>query len=303
MDTKQYFPRKTLKEEGKKALSGHWGKAIVIMLIGMLVGGIPSIMSFNTQMHNMNFESMDTAMGAAASASTSVPGPEAVLLGIVLSLIGAVLLAGYTMATSKWYLDLVQRNPNTSLGDFFGNFNLVGKGILVYLWMSLWMFIWMLIPLMIFIITMAIGGVTMFASEGSSGGSFIFVLLMLIAFAAYMVIAIWKSYSYGQMYNIIADNPTIGVRESMRHSIAITKDYILDLFVLDLSFVLWGLLIVVTAGLAAFYVGPYMSSTYAMTYFFLRDQALDKGILSPEVFGLERRNLVEDQYIDETIQE
>lgn len=303
METKRFFPRRELKEEGRASLSGHWGKAIVIILIGALISGIPSIVNFNTQMGSIDFENMNTAMYA----SQVQPDAGTALLGILLTLLSAVLIAAYTMATSKWYLDLVQKNPNISLGDFFGNFSLAGKGILAWLWMSLWMFIWMLIPVAIFIAAMMLGGAAMFASDGSSGGTFVSFLLMLAAFAVYIGIAIWKGYSYGQIFNVIADSPNIGVRDAMRYSIAMTKDYIMDLFILDLSFILWGLLIIVTLGLASFYVGPYMASAQAMAYFFLRDQALDRGLLSPQEFGLEKQRvreepIVEEPYMDETIE-
>lgn len=285
MDAKKYFPRKQLKEEGKQSLSGHWGKAIVILIIGALVGGLPSFFTGMMQVPSMQYDEMTMNM----TATTSSPEPQVVLLTIIISLLGALLTAAYMMASSKWYLDLVQRNENTSIGDFFGHFRLAGKGILAYLWMSLWLFIWMLIPMAIAAGLFIGGGVVGYASNDSSAPSFILVVLGLIAFIAYMVIAVWKSYSYGQIFNVIADNPETGVREAMRHSIAMTKDYILDLFVLDLSFILWGLMVIVTLGIGILYVGPYMSATSAMAYFFLRDQALDRGILSPAQFKLERR--------------
>ena len=39
-----------------------------------------------------------------------------------------------------------------------------------------------------------------------------------------------------------------------------------DLFVLDLSFIGWGLLCLITFGIAAIWVNPYMQATYTNVY-------------------------------------
>lgn len=284
---KALFPRRTLKEEGKAALVGNWKTAILIMLVAAVVSGILSLISSSAMGGTSQYMSMDYY-------STSMPQVSGGMVGLslIVSLVSAIFTAAYTMASSKWYLDLVQRKDNVSLGDFFGNFNLAGKGILAYLWMTLWLVIWEFVAVIPGIILMIFAGISTGGQTETSPLTTILFVLGILLIIAGMVIMVWKSYSYGQIFNVIADNPEIGVREGMRISIDITRGYILDLFILDLSFILWILLIMVTFGLAAFYVGPYMAASQAMAYFFVRDQALDKGIVSEETFGVVRREII-----------
>lgn len=75
-----------------------------------------------------------------------------------------------------------------------------------------------------------------------------------------------KTYAYSMSYYILADNPELTAREALRKSKEITKGHKLDLFVLDLSFIPWILLVTITCGIAAIYVVPYMSLTIANFY-------------------------------------
>ena len=282
------FSRPLLKQEGKNALVGNWPVAIVIMLIGA-VGSL--IISFISQ--GGNFTSPEFTLDTVDMIySTNVDAGSVGTLALIGSILGILFSGAYQMAQSKWYLDIVERNPNVSIGDFFGHFSLVGKGILASLWMSLWTTIWMLIGIIPFAILLSI---VIARGAGGSEPSAIFIILLILSVLVMLAIAIWKGISYSQMYNIIADHPEIGVRESMRLSIEITKDYLGELVMLGISFIGWILLTAVTCGLAAFYVQPYMNATYAATYFFLRDQALEKGLISPETFGLRR---VEEEIVE-----
>ena len=58
-----------------------------------------------------------------------------------------------------------------------------------------------------------------------------------------------------------------------RIKIRITKGHKMDLFILDLSFIGWGLLCGITFGLAGIYVGPYMQATRANAYRVLSAEA------------------------------
>lgn len=75
-----------------------------------------------------------------------------------------------------------------------------------------------------------------------------------------------KAYSYRMaVYNLI-DNPEIGIRDAITKSRKMMDGHKMDLFLLELSFIPWSLLILVTVGIAAIWVLPYIQTTYAHFY-------------------------------------
>ena len=102
----------------------------------------------------------------------------------------------------------------------------------------------------------------------------------------FIVPGVIKGYSYSQVKYIIHDNPNLNSRDARRMSEIMTKGYKSDLFVLDLSFIAWYLLVACTAGIAIIYVTPYVETTKAMYYENLKKHAIDSGLISPDSFGI-----------------
>ncbi len=75
------------------------------------------------------------------------------------------------------------------------------------------------------------------------------------------------SYAYAMTPYLLSDYPELQAKEVTDLSRKMMKGHKWDLFVLDLSFIGWMLLSVLTLGiLEVFYVGPYMASTRAAFY-------------------------------------
>lgn len=81
-----------------------------------------------------------------------------------------------------------------------------------------------------------------------------------------------KSLSYSMSYYVLAENPNMTAREALNVSKRITEGHKMDLFVLSLSFIPWLLLVMVTCGIAAIYVAPYMQLTITNFYHEIKDQ-------------------------------
>ena len=81
-----------------------------------------------------------------------------------------------------------------------------------------------------------------------------------------------KAYSYSMCFYILADHPDIGIREALNESKRITQGYKMDLFILDLSFLGWGILSVLTLGIGFFWLVPYMQVTIGNAYRRLTNQ-------------------------------
>lgn len=95
-----------------------------------------------------------------------------------------------------------------------------------------------------------------------------FMDLYLILWSCLFIIpGIVKSYQYRMIPYILADNPDIDKKEAFAKSKAMMEGNKWKVFVLDLSFILWYLLGVITCGiLNVFYVEPYRQLTDAALY-------------------------------------
>lgn len=82
----------------------------------------------------------------------------------------------------------------------------------------------------------------------------------------FVIPGIIKSFSYSMSLYILAENKGKPALECINESKAITEGHKMDLFVLGLSFIGWGILCVVTLGIAGIWVYPYMQATYTNAY-------------------------------------
>ncbi len=101
-------------------------------------------------------------------------------------------------------------------------------------------------------------------------------------FLLFIIPGIVKSYSYSMVPYILADNPRIGIRRAIELSNNMTDGHKFDMFVLDLSFIGWWLLCILTLGLGSIFLNPYIDATKAELYWVLRNNALNSGICSHE---------------------
>ena len=103
-------------------------------------------------------------------------------------------------------------------------------------------------------------------------------LFTLLWSMLFIVPGIIKSIAYSMAPYILAEHPEMTGREAINESKRITQGHKGELFVLNLSFLLWGLLCIVTLGFGAIYVGPYIQATAANAYLKLRGPAAEEGI-------------------------
>ena len=83
---------------------------------------------------------------------------------------------------------------------------------------------------------------------------------------------------------IMADNPNMEWKETIQLSKKITNGHKGELFMLDLSFILWDILTVITAGIAGIYVSPYVETTKALYYENFKARGLQTGELNETDF-------------------
>lgn len=88
----------------------------------------------------------------------------------------------------------------------------------------------------------------------------------------FVIPGIVKAYSYSMTYYILSDHPEMTANQAIAESQKMMNGHKARLFVLELSFIPWLLLVSITFGLAAFYVVPYMQATMAAFYEDLKTQ-------------------------------
>ena len=75
-----------------------------------------------------------------------------------------------------------------------------------------------------------------------------------------------KMYSYSMAMYILAENPNIGALDALKQSENMMKGHKMEMFILDLSFIGWYLLVSVTGGIASIWVTPYITATKTNFY-------------------------------------
>lgn len=103
----------------------------------------------------------------------------------------------------------------------------------------------------------------------------------------FIIPGIIKSYEYRMIPYILSENPEISRERAFEISKKMMKGNKWNAFVLDLSFLGWQILSGITIGiLGIFYVNPYVESTNAELYAYLREDALKNGyVSSSELIG------------------
>ncbi|MGN0235541.1 MAG: DUF975 family protein [Paludibacteraceae bacterium] len=102
------------------------------------------------------------------------------------------------------------------------------------------------------------------------------VFVSLLGIVTLGIGAIVLNYAYAMVPYLLRDYPELGIREALRTSKQMMKGHKWDLFVLDLSFIGWLLLGIMTAGVGLLWVAPYMDTTHAAFYEDLKNECIDE---------------------------
>lgn len=101
-------------------------------------------------------------------------------------------------------------------------------------------------------------------------GMFMSGLITFLWTLLFIIPGIYKAYCYRMVPYLLAEDPTMNWSDAMQKSNDIMMGNKFETFVLDLSFIGWGILSGLTAGLLGiFFVTPYVYQTHANLYCFL----------------------------------
>ena len=118
------------------------------------------------------------------------------------------------------------------------------------------------------------------------GGMYWMGLWITLWSMLFVIPGVIKSLAYSLTPYILADCPEVSATDALKLSMRMTNGHKGELFVFALSWIGWGLLIPITAGiLGIVYVIPYYYTAMAGYYIELRDLAIDSGAILPEELG------------------
>jgi uncharacterized membrane protein len=165
-------------------------------------------------------------------------------IGVIFNVASLFITAPLALGLVIAYIVFV-KTDNLVFENLFRGFTYYAKSLGLYLWMILWVVLW--------------------------------ALLLIVP-------GIIKALSYSQAYFIVAENPNVKVRDSLKISMLMTEGYKWDIFVLALSFLGWILLSILTLLIGFLWLGPYMYTTFANLYLKLKEAGIQSGTCTEEMF-------------------
>jgi uncharacterized membrane protein len=99
-------------------------------------------------------------------------------------------------------------------------------------------------------------------------GAYILSTIFILLWSLLLIIpGIIAGLGYSMIFYIFADNPDISISDALKQSKKMMYGYKWKLFLLQLSFIGWALLCILTFGIGFLWLGPYMQA--ATTQFYL----------------------------------
>ena len=222
-----------LKAAAREQLLGKYGMAIVLYVI---VSAISFVISF---ISSLTVDSTTTS-GFVISYSIS----------IIMSLIFSV----FSVGSCFFYLNIC-KDRIYSVGDLFYGFrNHPDKAILASLFI--------LVASVLSSIPFGI-----FLGLYLSSSNLVFIPLIAICAIILIVLLVYFPLTYGMVFYIIAESNDYSCKEALSRSRSIMSGHRLQLLYLQVSFIGWVFLGMLSFGFAFFWITPYMTAT--LTYFYL----------------------------------
>jgi uncharacterized membrane protein len=123
-----------------------------------------------------------------------------------------------------------------------------------------------------------------FNNFGKSLGAYLLMLLFILLWSLLLIIpGIIAGLSYSMTFYIIADNNSIGSMEAIDKSKAMMNGYKWKFFCLQLRFLGWGLLCLLTFGVGFLWLMPYMQISIAKFYDDIKEKQISKPVSPSDI--------------------
>ena len=228
----------------RDALSGRWLIAVLAGFIAALLGGTGS------GNFSVNLPTEDLAQSPEYTQILQQLLPLFIILAGIVLIIAIVLLVVSSFVKvgyARFNLELLKSRETPDISLLFHYARYLGNMLVATLLPALYIFLW----------TLAIAIVTAVS-----------VFLNIPPFLGFLgVIPITIiTYNYAMVPYILAEDPTLPATQALARSKAMMYGNRFRLFCLELSFIGWSLLCVLTLGIGTLWLVPYMAAAIAAFY-------------------------------------
>ncbi len=240
--------RVRMKEMAKESMRGKKPSVFLVSFAFILITEILNVLSIRVEL-GMGVVEYYTMLleGREPFLQSSIGGS---LIGFAITIMLTVIGAGFT-----YYCLRVSRGQQAGFGELFDGFGIFFKVIWLNIVMGFFLFLWALIfagaSIIVGMLSMLLDGV-------------LFGIIFVAASIASIIPAFIAAYRYSFAMYILLDNPDKGAMQCIRESKEMTYGHKGQLFVLDMSFIGWGLLCIVP--FVILYVTPYTNVARANYY-------------------------------------
>lgn len=240
--------RKELKKRGRNLLKqkSYWLNVAVVFFMALNIDSIISIFTTDYEQFFSLFTPSNFNWENIKSFLLESNGDESIadiILSAAIILVDVLILSIFRVGGTRYFLKL-RKNQTTSFGEVFDDFKNKTAGNIASV-------------------------------------SFIkFLSCMLWTFLG-IIPGIIKAYQYAAVEYILALRPDIDSSEALDLSKTLMKGNKINLFILDISFTPWFILDFFTLGLSGYlYSTPYYEATYIEFFSNIREEAIEKQIIS-----------------------
>lgn len=248
------MPPSEIRKEARESLRGRWGKGVCILLAYMVFTFILGIVE------GLFVES----------------GFIYLLIELAVLVISMPLSFGLIISFIK-----LKRGEDVKafgfLKDGFSNFK-KSWGI----WFHT--FVRLLLPAVcIFLVAILLVALNIFNSNASAGISILLTIVSIALYIATLVYAVSRALLYVLAYNIGYDNPELSSKACVLKSEALMKGNRGSYFLLELSFIGWAILAILTFGIGMLWLMPYMQVAAVCFYDKVAHTEEDKTVENAEI--------------------
>lgn len=243
---------------------------LLYFLAALVIGGGEVGLETLIQQNAGNAHSLSQSISAAGRSYILV-----FVISLVCQLVLHLLGMGYTSLSLR-----LSRREDFSARVLLDGFSIWGKVLLLYVVTSLLMSLWATafsIPVSYALVALNMAG--MLSDRG--------MLYLLLGYMGAVMLVV--SYRYRMSDYVLLDDPGLSVRQVLLRTKAINGTHRWELFLLDVSFIPWILLCLLTLGILAVWKLPYITATYAHCYNYMVEDFNQRQARLQELLNQQRR--------------
>lgn len=220
------------REAARQSLAGKWNSSAFITLLSLVIVMIPAIGPIALQ--------------------ENTP-----LLGSMLNIAYSIAVIPLSYGLMIAFLDLKRENREIEVTDIFQGYKLFSRIVITYICKLLYY-----IPIIIIIVVGSLFGTILFFYLSSNT----FIASLIALYVIILIYTIIVELALTFVNYVIKDYPQKRGLELLTLSYKIMKGHMRQLFLLELSFIGWGLLCILSLGIGYLWLCPYMQVAIAHFY-------------------------------------